>query len=81
MATADMATSGMATHEMRKALEAEGVALPGEETLKELSREYNEHLERERKLKNKEGFSMRIRLTVQHAPSTIWSTQILNLYC
>ena len=44
------------TSEMRAALEAEGVALPDRAEITELSREYNEHLERVRKLKNKEGF-------------------------
>ena len=44
------------TSEMRAALAAEGVALPDREALVELSREYNERLERERKLKNKQGF-------------------------
>ena len=45
------------TKEMRAALEAEGVPMPGEARLLELSRTYNERLERARKWENKEGFS------------------------
>ena len=44
------------TREMRAALQEQGVALPEGEELAELSREYNERLERARKLNNKEGY-------------------------
>ena len=45
------------THEMRTALADESVELPSGEALTELSRVYNENLERVRRMANKAGFS------------------------
>ena len=49
--------ASLPTAVMRSQLRSDGVAVPGEARLLELSREYNEGLERVRKLENKEGFS------------------------